>query len=460
MDVVVLSRIQFAVTTMFHILFPTLTIGLGAYLVLIEFLWLWTKQEVYYRIYRFWVRIFAINFAVGVVSGVVLEFEFGTNFSHFSQMVGNVFSPLLAFEVMTAFFLEAGFLSIMLFGWERVRPGIHFLATCLVSFGSVLSGFWILAANSWMQTPAGYSLMEGRFMVTDFRMAILNPSTLTRVGHMTMAAFEASVFTVAGISAYYLLKEKHSALFRRSLGMALVTAAVFVPLQVFLGDVSGKQVFRHQPAKLAAMEAHWQTNTEEGAPFAVIAFPDTEKERNSFEITIPNGLSLLVTQSFNGTVLGLKEFPSRNRPNVPVLFWAFRGMVAIGFIFGLIVLWAAILWRKKTVFRNRNFLWTLLIIHPLGFVATELGWIVTEMGRQPWIIYNLMRTEEGISPIPAGNVLWSLTLFLIIFPAIGASYFYYVLVALRRGPDTSSPIPPVQRSAGMKFLKAGTKGGD
>jgi cytochrome d ubiquinol oxidase subunit I len=452
MDVILLSRIQFAVTTMFHILFPTLTIGLSAYLVLVEFLWLWTKQEIYYRMYRFWVKIFAINFAVGVVSGVVLEFEFGTNFSHFSQMVGNVFSPLLAFEVMTAFFLEAGFLGIMLFGWEKVRPGIHFLATCLVSFGSILSGFWILAANSWMQTPAGYSLVEGKFMATDFQMAILNPSTFTRVGHMTMAAFEASVFTVAGISAYYLLKEKHITIFRRSLGMALVTAAVFAPLQIFLGDVSGRQVFHHQPAKLAAMEAHWETNSRGGAPFAVIAFPHPERESNSFEIAIPNGLSLLVTHSPEGKVLGLKEFPRGNRPNVTVLFWAFRGMVGIGFLLFFIVLWAAILWWKRKIFENRNFLWTLLILHPLGFVATELGWIVTEMGRQPWLVYNLMRTEEGISPIPAGNVLWSLSLFVIIFLTIGSSYFYYILVTLRRGPDLASPIPLVQRPGGMKPL--------
>jgi cytochrome d ubiquinol oxidase subunit I len=449
MDVILLSRIQFAVTTMFHILFPTLTIGLSAYLVLVEFLWLWTKREIYYRMYRFWVKIFAINFAVGVVSGVVLEFEFGTNFSHFSQMVGNVFSPLLAFEVMTAFFLEAGFLGIMLFGWEKVRPGIHFLATCLVSFGSILSGFWILAANSWMQTPAGYSLVEGKFMATDFQMAILNPSTFTRVGHMTMAAFEASVFTVAGISAYYLLKEKHITMFRRSLGMALVTAAAFAPLQIFLGDVSGRQVFHHQPAKLAAMEAHWETNSRGGAPFAVIAFPDPGRESNSFEIAIPNGLSLLVTHSPEGKVLGLKEFPRQNRPNVTVLFWAFRGMVGIGFLLFFIVLWAAILWRKRKIFENRTFLWTLLILHPLGFVATELGWIVTEMGRQPWLVYNLMRTEEGISPIPAGNVLWSLSLFVIIFLTIGTSYFYYILMTLRRGPDLASPIPPVQRPGGM-----------
>ena len=267
-----------------------------------------------------------------------------------------------------------------------------------------------------------------------------------------MAAFEASVFTVAGISAYYLLKEKHITIFRRSLGMALVTAAAFAPLQIFLGDVSGRQVFHHQPAKLAAMEAHWETNSRGGAPFAVIAFPDPERESNSFEIAIPNGLSLLVTHSPEGKVLGLKEFLRQNRPNVTVLFWAFRGMVGIGFLLFFIVLWAAILWRKRKIFENRTFLWTLLILHPLGFVATELGWIVTEMGRQPWLVYNLMRTEEGISPIPAGNVLWSLSLFVIIFLTIGASYFYYILVTLRRGPDLASPIPLVQRPGGMKPL--------
>ena len=282
MDAILLSRIQFAVTTMFHILFPALTIGLALYLVVVELLWLMTKQEIYYRMYRFWVKIFAINFGVGVVSGIVLEFEFGTNFSIFSQTVSNVFSPLLAFEVMTAFFLEAGFLGIMLFGWERVRRSIHFLATCLVSFGAILSAFWILAANSWMQTPAGYRLVNGKFMVTDFSAAIFNPSLLARMGHMTLASFETSAFVVAGISAYYLLKEKETVLFRRSLAISLMMAAVFAPLQIYQGDVSGRQVFHHQPAKLAAMEAHWETNTREGAPFAVIALPDMEAEKNHF----------------------------------------------------------------------------------------------------------------------------------------------------------------------------------
>ena len=461
MDALFLSRIQFAVTTMFHILFPVLTIGLSFYLVVIEFLWLKTRQELYYRIYRFWARLFAINFGVGVVSGIVLEFEFGTNFSQFSQIVANVFSPLLAFEVMTAFFLEAGFLGIMLFGWQRVSRRIHFLATCLVALGSILSAFWILAANSWMHTPAGYELVSGKFMVKDFVAAILNPSTPTRVGHMVMASFETSAFVVAGISAYYLLKGKYVDFSRRSLGIALVMAGFFAPLQIYLGDRSGIGVFHHQPAKLAAMEAHWETNTAGGAPYAIIAIPSPKEEKNLFEISIPNGLSLLVTHSLKGRVQGLKEFPREDRPSVFALFWSSRIMVAVGFILLLVMAWAALLWRQGKLYHHRPFLLTLLIVHPLGFLATEFGWVTTEVGRQPWIVYNLVRTAEGVSPIPAGNVLWSLGLFLIIFPAIGAIYFFYVLKALYRGPDLSSPIPPVQRPIGMESLaQARRKTGD
>ncbi|HSB06760.1 MAG TPA: cytochrome ubiquinol oxidase subunit I [Thermodesulfobacteriota bacterium] len=450
MDPLLLSRIQFAITTMFHILFPALTIGLSLYLVVVEFLWIRTKEEFYYRMYRFWVKIFAINFGIGVVSGIVLEFEFGTNFSRFSQAVSNTFSPLLAFEVMTAFFLESGFLGIMLFGWERVDRRVHFLATCLVSLGAIISAFWILAANSWMQTPAGYRLIDGKFMVTDFGKAIFNPSSLVRMAHMTMASFETSVFVVAGISSYFLLGGRHVTLFRRSLGIALVMAALFVPFQIYLGDVSGRHVFRDQPAKLAAIEAHWETNTKGGAPFAIVALPDMQAEKNLFEISIPSGLSLLVTHSFDGRVLGLKEFQRENRPNVFVIFWAFRAMVAIGFVLLLVMVWAFVLWRKGELYECRPFLRTLLIVHPLGFLAVELGWITTEVGRQPWLVYELMRTTEGVSPIPAGNVIWSLGLFVIIFLVIGASYFYYILKALRLGPDVSSPIPSIQRPAGMR----------
>lgn len=453
MDALFLSRIQFAVTTLFHILFPALTIGLSLYLVVVEFLWLQTREETYYRLYRFWVRIFAINFGVGVVSGIVLEFEFGTNFSQFSQAVSNPFSPLLAFEVMTAFFLESGFLGIMLFGWERVHQRVHFLATCLVSMGSILSAFWILAANSWMQTPAGYRLIDGKFMVTDFRAAVLNPSALVRMGHMTIASFETSAFVVAGICSYFLLQGRHVPLFRRSLAIAMVMAALFVPLQIYMGDVSGRHVFYDQPAKLAAFEAHWDTNKGQGAPFAVVALPDMEGERNRFEVSIPYGLSLLVTHSLEGQVRGLKEFPRENRPNVFLVFWTFRAMVAIGFSLLIVMLWAFFLWRKGRLYESRPFLKTLFIIHPLGFVAVELGWITTEAGRQPWLVYNLMRTSEGVSPIPAGNVIWSLGLFVLIFLVVGSSYFYYILKTLRNGPDVSSPIPPLQRPAGMRPLR-------
>jgi cytochrome d ubiquinol oxidase subunit I len=450
MDALFLSRIQFALTTLFHILFPALTIGLSVYLVVLEFLWLRTKDETYYRMYRFWSKIFAINFGIGVVSGVVLEFEFGTNFSRFSQTASNVFSPLLAFEVMTAFFLEAGFLGIVIFGWEKVSRGVHFLATCLVSLGTIISAFWILAANSWMQTPAGYELVNGKFMVSNFSSATFNPSTLIRMGHMTIASFETSAFVVAGVSAYFLLKKRDLPLFRRSLGIALVMAALFSPLQIYLGDLSGRQVFHHQPAKLAAIEAHWETNKEQGASFAVIALPDMRGERNSLEVAMPNLLSLLVTHSSRGQVLGLKEFPREDRPNVFILFWSFRLMVAIGFILLFIMTWAGILWLKRRLYESRSFLRTLLLVHPLGFIAIELGWVTTEVGRQPWLVYNLMRTAEGGSPIPPGNVIWSLSLFLIIFLVLGTIYFYYVLKTLRLGPDLSSPIPPVQRPAGMR----------
>jgi len=453
MDAILLSRIQFAVTTLFHILFPTLTIGLSVFLVVIELLWIRTKEELYYRMYRYWVKFFAINFGVGVVTGIVLEFEFGTNFSRFTQAISNVMAPLMAFEIMTAFFLESGFLGIMLFGWNRVNRSMHFLATSLVSIGTILSSFWILAANSWMQTPAGYRLVDGKFTVTDFHAAIFNPSTVVRTLHMTTAALETSAFVVAGVSAYYLLKGSYRALFRRSLMIALIMAALFAPVQMFIGDLSGGMVFHHQPAKLAAIEAHWEKNTEGGAPFAIVALPDMKAERNAFEISIPNGLSLLATHSFHGQVPGLRDFPRENRPNVPVVFLTFRVMAGIGTLLLLVMVWGFFLWRQGRLSEYRPFLWTLLIVHPLGFLAVLTGWITTEAGRQPWLVYGLMRTAEGISPIPPGNVIWSLSLFLVIFAAIGSIYSYYVLRTIGRGPDMSSPIPAVQLPAGMRPLQ-------
>jgi cytochrome d ubiquinol oxidase subunit I len=448
-----LSRLQFALTIGFHILFPTLTIGLGLYLVVVEALWLRTRQELYYRMYRFWAKVFAINFGVGVVTGIVMEFQFGTNWSRFVLIAANVFSPFLYFEVLTAFFLEAGFLGIMLFGWKRVRPGVHFLATCLVAGGALLSSSWIMAANSWMQTPTGFYLADGKFMVTNFSSVLFNPSFAIRVSHMVMACFETSVFAVAGISAYFLLKGADNIFYRRSMGVALLMAAIFAPVQVYVGDTSGREVFHHQPAKLAAIEGHWETNKDGGAPLSLIGIPDMAEEKTLFEIIVPDGLSLLLTHTLNGRVPGLKEFPREDRPNSLVVYWAFRFMAGIGFIFLLIMLWAAVLWWRGRLFQNRPFLWSLVAVQPLGWLAVEMGWVTAEVGRQPWLIYNLVRTSQGISPIPAGNVIWSLSLFVVIFVSVGASYFYYVLKTLRAGPDLTSPIPPIQRPAGMRALE-------
>lgn len=453
MDLVLLSRIQFGLTTAFHIVFPALTIGLALFLVIIELLWLLRRDEIYYRMYRFWVKIFAVHFAVGVVSGITLEFEFGTNFARFSQAVANVIAPLMAYEGMTAFFLEAGFLGIMLFGWNRVGPAIHFLSTLLVAVGAMISAFWIMAANAWMQTPAGFRLEGTRFMVSDYWKAIFNPAFPTHLAHMLAASYLTTAFAVAGICAWFLLRERHVAFYRRSLALALVMAAFFAPLQVFIGDLKGLAVAKYQPAKLAAMEAHWETNTQGGAPFLPVVIPDMKAERNRFEIRIPNALSLLITHSMDGKIPGLKEFPRDQRPNVLVTFWTFRVMVGIGFLFFFMVLWAAWLWYQKRILDSRAFLKTLVLVQPLGFIAVILGWVTTEMGRQPWVVYGLMRTSDGVSPIAAGNVAWSIAMFAVIFGLVGASYFYYTLKILRLGPDFKSPIPPIQRPAGMRPLE-------
>ena len=450
MDVITLSRLQFGLTTAFHILFPTLTIGLAFYLVVVEFLWLRTKNEVYYRMYRFWVKVFAVHFAVGVVSGITLEFEFGTNFASFAQAVGNVLGPLFAYEGMTAFFLEAGFVGIMLFGWNRVPRWAHFFSTCLVAFGASLSGFWIMAANSWLQTPAGYTIQNGRFMVTSFREVIFNPAMPTHLVHMLVASYETSAFAVAGISAFFLLKNRNTAFYRRSLGLALLMAVVLAPLQVIMGDLKGRNVAEHQPAKLAAMEAHWETNISAGAPFLVFAVPDMSREMNRLEIKVPDMLSLLITHSLTGRVAGLKTFPADQRPSVFVTFYTFRIMAGIGFIFLFIMIWALFLWRKKRLYESRKFLVALTAIQPLGFIATVAGWITTEMGRQPWSVYGLMRTQDSVSPIASGNVACSLVLFGVFFGIIGTVYLYYILKILKSGPDFDSPIPPVHLPVGMK----------
>ena len=451
MDVVLLSRIQFGLTTAFHIIFPSLTIGFALYLVIVEGLWLRTRNELYYQMYRFWVKIFALHFAVGVVSGITLEFEFGTNFARFSQAVSNILAPLMAYEGMTAFFLEAGFIGIMLFGWKRVSPAVHFLSTCLVAAGAMLSAFWIMAANSWMQTPAGYELANGRFRVTHFGDVIFNPAFPTHLGHMLLASYETTLFAVAGICAWFLLKKQHEPFYRRSLSIALVMAAVVAPLQTVVGDFKGQNVAKYQPAKLAGMESHWNTNTEGGAPFVAFALPDMAAEKNRFEITSPNLLSILTTHSLKGKVPGLKEFPRSDRPNAAVTFWSFRIMVGIGFLFVAVMIWAGILAMRRRLFDTPLFFRTLIAVQPLGFLATILGWITVEAGRQPWVVYGLMRTQDSASPVAPGNVVWSLVMFVILFATLGWSCFYFTLNTLHRGPDDSSPIP-IQHSSAFQAI--------
>lgn len=449
MDVVTLSRIQFGLTTAFHILFPTLTIGLAVYLLIVEFLWLKTRREIYYRMYRFWVKIFAVHFAVGVVSGITLEFEFGTNFARFSEAVGNVLGPLFAYEGMTAFFLEAGFLGIMLFGWKRVSRHIHFMATALVALGACLSGFWIMAANAWMQTPAGYIFENGKFMVTSFREVIFNPAMPTHLAHMLLASYETSAFAIAGVSAFYILKKRETAFFGKCMGLALILAALLAPLQVFVGDLKGQNVAEHQPAKLAAIEAHWETNTDGGAPLMLFALPDMTAEENRYELKIPKMLSLLITHTLDGEVTGLKSFAPDERPNAFIAFFTFRVMAGIGFLLLFVMLWALYLWKKKRIYSSRRFLTLLVLMTPLGFIATITGWITAEMGRQPWIVYGLMKTSDGVSPIAPGNVAWSLVLFFLFFSVIGTGYLYSIGKILKAGPDYRTPIPPSHIPAGM-----------
>ena len=287
-------------------------------------------------------------------------------------------------------------------------------------------------------------------MVTSFASAIFNPSFPVGMGHMILASLETSAFAVAGISAVFLLKDRDAAFYRRSMGIALLMAALLAPLQIYVGDANGREVYRSQPAKLAGIEGLWETNTDRGAALNLFALPDMKGERNLFQVSIPDALSLLVTHSARGTVRGLKEFPREDRPNSLILFWAFRIMAGIGFLFFFVMIWAAALWKRGRLFEYRPFLWTLVALQPLGWLATETGWIVTEVGRQPWLVYGLLRTREGLSPIPAGNVVWSLSLFSLIFLAVGGSYFYYVLKVLNGGPDMTGPPPPVRRRAGMR----------
>jgi cytochrome d ubiquinol oxidase subunit I len=439
LDPLLLSRIQFAFTISFHILFPSFTIGLAAWLVVLEALWLKTGNPIYMEIARHWTKIFAISFGMGVVSGVVLSYEFGTNWSEFSRLGGNVIGPLMAYEVLTAFFLEAGFLGIMLFGWNRVPRAVHFFASLMVAAGTVISAFWILAANSWMQTPAGHVMGDdGVLHVADWWQVIFNPSFPYRFSHMVAAAYLTTAFMVEGIGAWYILRDRNVPHGRIMLGMGLSLIVWLAPLQLVIGDLHGLNTREHQPAKIAALEAHWETQKQ--APLILFAIPDPKAETNHYELAIPDLGSLILTHEWDGEIKGLKSFPREDRPNPIIPFFAFRIMVGIGMIMIALGAIGAVLWLRGRLYSNRLFLQAMQFAAPLGFIAVLSGWFVAEVGRQPWTVYGILRTADSVSPVPGGSVLFSLVLFVLAYGVIFGAGIYYIAKLVRAGPEATPPI--------------------
>ena len=445
-DTVLLSRLQFAFTIAFHILFPTLTIGLACFLALVEGLWLKTKDTRWRDLYRFWVRIFALSFGMGVVSGIPMSFQFGTNFSPFARATGNVLGPLLGYEVLTAFFLEASFLGIMLFGWKKVGPVLHYGATLMVAFGTTLSAFWILSANSWMQTPQGHILgADGIFQVASWWDVIFNPSFPYRLAHMVLATLLTMSFVVAAVSAWQVLKDRHGDTAHKALKLAITAAAILAPLQLLAGDQHGLNTLEHQPVKVAAMEGNWAAGPR--VPLLLFALPDQAAETNHLEIGIPGAASLILRHDLDGVVPGLKDVPPQDRPPVAIVFYAFRIMVGIGVLM-IAVAWLGVILRKRLT-TARPYLWALVAMGPAGFAATLAGWTVTEVGRQPWTVYGLMRTSDSVSPqLQSPEVLTSLMLFAIVYNMVLAAFLYFAARAVRIGPapDDSTPEPALAPS--------------
>jgi cytochrome d ubiquinol oxidase subunit I len=433
LDPVLLARLQFAFVISFHILFPAFTIGLASWIVVLEAGWL-SGSERHGELSRFWTRIFAVSFGMGVVSGIVMSFQFGTNWSRFSETAGNVVGPLLSYEVLTAFFLEATFLGILLFGRDRVPRWLHFVSACAVAIGTLISAFWILSANSWMQTPTGHELRDGTFYVVSWWDVVFNPSFPYRFTHMVVACFLTTAFVVAAVSAWHLLKQRTVPHARIGLSMALGLITVLAPAQLVIGDLHGLNTLEHQPAKIAAMEGHWETQA--GAPLILFALPDDAAEANHYELAIPKLGSLILTHDPDGVVRGLKEWAPADRPYIPIVFWSFRLMVGIGLIMITIGLISLVLRRGGRLYETRWFLGACVACLPIGFVALLAGWVTTEVGRQPWVVYGLMRTANGVSPaVTAGAVGSSLLAFVIVYGLIFPAGVYYMIRLVQRGPE-------------------------
>ena len=432
-DPILLARIQFAFTISFHIVFPAFTIGLASFLAVLEWRWLATGNNHFRDIYKFWIKIFAVAFGMGVVSGVVMSYQFGTNWSLFSDRVANVLGPLLGFEVLTAFFLEASFLGIMLFGWDRVSKKMHFTATCVVAVGTLISAFWILAANSWMQTPQGFAIEpDGRLMPTNWLKIIFNPSFPYRFVHMLTAAYLTTAFVVGGVGSFYLWNKRHLQHARIMLGMATMMAALVAPMQLMIGHMHGENTMEYQPVKVAAMEGNWDHTTN--APLYLFGWPNQEKETTEFGITIPNGASFILTGKADGKIPNLKSFAPEDRPPVVWVFWSFRVMVGIGMLMILVGGLSATQYFRKKLFDSRwlHGIWILMM--PSGFIALLAGWFVTEIGRQPWTAYGVIRTIHSVSPAILGpQVAWSLLAFVVMYIFVFGAGSYYILTLIAKG---------------------------
>jgi cytochrome d ubiquinol oxidase subunit I len=431
-DHVLLSRIQFGFTVTFHIIFPAFTIGLSAFIAVLLARWAYTDDPRFRDLARFWIKIFAVSFAMGVVSGLVLSYEIGTNWSHFSKAVGNVIGPLLAYEVLTAFFLEATFLGILLFGHNRVPRWLHVTSAIMVAIGTATSAFWILSANSWMQYPTGYEVRDGIAYPMHWGKIVLNPTFPLRFAHMVTAAYLTTAIVVLAVGARFALAGVFPQHARTMLRMGLGLALILVPLQIFIGDQHGLDTAEYQPAKLAAIEAHW--DGAKPAPFVFFAWPDLQAEMNRFAIAIPHVGSLLITHEWDGTFQGLKDFTPQDRPPVAPVFFAFRIMVGIGFLLLGLVLWGAIVWLKGELATNRAFLRVAAISWPVGFIAIIAGWIVTEVGRQPWVATGLFRTADAASPLTTAPVAGSLGLFVLVYGIVFSTGIYAINRLINKGP--------------------------
>jgi len=433
-----LARAQFAFTVSFHIVFPAFTIGLASYLAVLEALWLWTGRDVYLDTFRYWLKIFAVAFGMGVVSGIVMSYQFGTNWSVFSDKTGPVLGPLLGYEVMSAFFLEAGFLGVMLFGMKRVGKGLHFFATAMVAFGTFLSAFWILSANSWMHTPDGFTInAAGQFVPEDWWKIIFNASFPYRLVHMLLAAYLTTAFVVGAVGAWHLLRDGQNKSARLMLSMAMWMAVIVAPLQIVAGDMHGLNTLAHQPAKIAAMEGHFET--QKGAPLILFGLPDMAAEETRYAISIPRLGSLILTHRWDGEVRGLKEWPKQDRPDAAILFWSFRIMVGLGIAMVGLGIWALVARIRGRLYDNRLLHAAAVAMAPSGFVAVLAGWITTEVGRQPYTVYGLLRTADSLSPIDAPAVATSLAVFAVVYFFVFGAGVFYILRAMSQPPGPHEP---------------------